>query len=157
MSHSPVTPQWAIQYAKNAQKYLGIEKWQITVEAREIPNLDNQEADATANCRPAYFLAELYFRPYLIAEDHRAARVLILHELVHVLNAYRDVTINDLIGLSYKPRQQKWAHSLFVTADEQAVTSLSEGLVDIIPFVFSPEDSDVSNSEKSKNNNSSSG
>jgi hypothetical protein len=139
MSKSKI-PEWANDYLRQAKDQLGLHTWQINLVASSQPNPDNPHSDAICNANPETFICYIRIRPRVIKEDNPCARMLILHELVHVCMANQYRTVWDLLT-GYVPEgdQREMAISLFRVADEQFVCRMSDALVDLVRYTPPPK------------------
>lgn len=125
-------PKWAREYATKAKEALGLHAWSIDLQTAEQPNRNNPDSDACCEADAKYFLAVLRFRPTLVARPTDAAKELIIHELLHCVNAEHDHACTLVEHLLPRGRERTMARELLVAADERRVVRLSRALLHLI-------------------------
>jgi len=131
MSELP-EPRWLRRYIDHAKDCLGLHAWEILLDITPTPNPEVESADATTYAEPSYLYARIAFRPALVARETNIAKVLVLHELLHVAFALRDQTEDHLNYTLLKPKQRDLFRRLSTQMNEQSVVRLSRALLDLV-------------------------
>jgi hypothetical protein len=126
-------PKWVRKYTARAKEALGLHSWTIDLQCAEQPNPNNPQSDACCEADPRYLFAILRFKPEHVAEPSEPAKVLILHELLHVVNSEHDEACSFVEHLLPRQRERTMARELLESADERRVVRLSRMLVHLIP------------------------
>jgi hypothetical protein len=132
-------PDWAIEYVRQAKEQMGLQFWNIKLVPDSQPNPDNPHSDAVCCANPETYVCFIRIRPGVIKIDNESARMLLVHELIHICMANQYRTVWDLLT-GYVPEgdQRAMAISLFRVADEQFVVRMADSLVDLIRYTPKP-------------------
>jgi hypothetical protein len=124
-------PKWLRRYTRHAIEALGLQVWAVAVRLAEQPSPTSPDADANCCSDVHYLLATLTFRPSVVAEPTNNAKVLVLHELLHLVDAHQDRVV-DLLIEQLPEAERNLAHNLVTDQREQRVTRLSRMLLPLV-------------------------
>jgi hypothetical protein len=131
-SQIPYVPQpWVLDYVRWCRVKLGLEIWDIDVLAVEYPNPDNPNSGGTNAFSAQYLQSTIRLRAETIYHEDCSAKVLILHELIHLLFAPLHTMADHFIGFAGETVQER-LQALWVDAQEPQVVRLSYALYEIL-------------------------
>lgn len=128
------TPRWVLAYAERMQQALGLGAWQLTFEMCDQPNPDVPASDATTYANPRYLEALIKLRPSCMKRETNAGKVLLIHELLHVVDSQKSRVMEQLVHAHVPEELQPHIFEMLVDADERRVILLSRALF----YAFEP-------------------
>lgn len=129
------TPKWILEYGARVQEALGLGAWALTFEMDEHPNPDVSASDATTYANPRYLEAIIRLRPSCMRRETNAGKVLLIHELLHVVDSAKNRVVNQMVDTHVPEDLRAHAHEMIIDADERRVVLLSRALF----FAFEPQ------------------
>ncbi|HEU4753093.1 MAG TPA: hypothetical protein VFU47_08290, partial [Armatimonadota bacterium] len=125
-------PSWLDAYLLYVMDALGLQVWVIEAVLTDAPNPEHPDADATTYADASYLVCRLQFRPECVAEESVGAKVLAIHELLHVQEAARDAALDEAVNHFVPKKHRPHAHETIRRANEERVVRLSRQLYSLL-------------------------
>ncbi len=124
--------KWLTGYVEHVRNVLGLHAWSFNIQIVDQPNSDNPKADATAFISYRYLSAVLKFKTSIASRRTDGMKVLVIHELLHVVNAGKDLAVHNVMSQYVPVDHQQFAVCLVTDADEHMVERLANALLAVV-------------------------
>jgi hypothetical protein len=127
--HPPAS--WVLEYTTWARDRLGLQIWDIDVLVVEHPNLESASADGNNEFTTRYLQSTIRLREEKVAAESVSAKVLILHELIHLLFAPLQMMADRFLLFAGEGVREQLG-VLWTDTQEPQVVRLSYALYEIL-------------------------